>query len=117
MALHGNYEGIGGGTAKTMSQDISVPDNKGLPNVSRNPFHDISGSHNAPFGTDLLRRTLACVYSTASDQQEAIVAIGAALKAFEPKDEIEGMLAGQILAAHHACIHCFERARNPAQPA
>jgi hypothetical protein len=106
-----------GGTAKTMSQDISVPDNEGLPSVSRTSFHDISGSHNVPFGTDLVRRTLACVYSTASDQQEAVVAIGAALKALEPKDEIEGMLAAQILAAHHACIHCFERARDPAQPA
>lgn len=75
-----------------------------------------NGSHNVPFSHDLIRRTLACAYTTASDQQDAIVAVGAALKAFEPSDEIEAMIGAQVIAAHYASIHCFTSARDPNLP-
>jgi endonuclease YncB( thermonuclease family) len=63
-----------------------------------------------------LRRTLGCVHSSAQDQQSAIVATGAALEAFSPQDEIEGMIAAQALAAHHAALNCWHRAMLPNQP-
>lgn len=41
----------------------------------------------------------------------------AAMKAFEPKDEIEGMLAGQAVAMHLASMEAFRRAIIPEQGA
>src|SRR5881227_1187559 len=39
---------------------------------------------------------------------EALIGIG-------PKDELEGMLAAQIIAAHNAAIECYRRAMIPEQ--
>jgi hypothetical protein len=38
------------------------------------------------------------------------------LRAFKPSDEIEGMLAAQAMAAHHASMECSRRAMVPDQP-
>lgn len=38
------------------------------------------------------------------------------LQAFKPADEIEAMLAGQAMAAHHASMECSRRAMLPDQP-
>jgi hypothetical protein len=38
------------------------------------------------------------------------------MQAFRPVDEIEGMLAAQAMAAHHASIECSRRAMIPDQP-
>ena len=37
-------------------------------------------------------------------------AVVAALVGIEPKDELEGMLAAQLLAAHNAAMECYRRA-------
>jgi len=42
------------------------------------------------------------------DQQYAAVAGG--LMGIGPKDELEGMLAAQAMAAHHAAMECYRRA-------
>ena len=34
----------------------------------------------------------------------------AALKGIAPQDELEGMMAAQLLAAHHAAMECYRRA-------
>jgi hypothetical protein len=39
----------------------------------------------------------------------------AALVGINPKDEIEGMIAGQLLAAHNATMECYRRAMIPEQ--
>jgi hypothetical protein len=38
------------------------------------------------------------------------------LQAFKPADEIEGMIAAQAMAAHHASMECSRRAMIPDQP-
>jgi hypothetical protein len=38
------------------------------------------------------------------------------LRAFKPVDEIEGMIAAQAMAAHHASMECSRRAMVPDQP-
>jgi hypothetical protein len=40
----------------------------------------------------------------------------AAMVGIGPKDELEGMLAGQIIAAHNASMECYRRAMLPEQP-
>ena len=38
-----------------------------------------------------------------------------ALIGIEPRDELEGMIAAQLLAAHHAAMECYRRAMIPDQ--
>ena len=40
----------------------------------------------------------------------------AALRAFKPRDEIEGLLAAQAVALHFGVMECLRRAMIPAQP-
>ena len=48
--------------------------------------------------------------------QDRVVAACAALAAFKPTNEIEGMIAGQAVALHHAAMECLRLAMNPGQP-
>ncbi|MCL5776441.1 hypothetical protein M1105_05500 [Limibaculum sp. FT325] len=48
-------------------------------------------------------------------RQEQIQAAVMGLAGIEPRDEIEGMLAAQMIAAHHASMECFRRAMIPEQ--
>jgi hypothetical protein len=41
--------------------------------------------------------------------------VGAALAAFKPVDEIEGMIAAQAVALHFTAMECFRRAATPGQ--
>ena len=45
-----------------------------------------------------------------------LAAVAAALAAFKPKDEIEGMLAAQATALHSTSMECLRRAMLPNQP-
>ncbi len=50
-------------------------------------------------------------------ERKAMGAAVAAVQAFKPQDEIEGMLAGQAVAMHHASMECFRRSILPEQGA
>jgi hypothetical protein len=45
------------------------------------------------------------------DRQRSVVA----LVGIRPKDELEGMIAAQLLAAHNATMECYRRAMRPEQ--
>jgi hypothetical protein len=46
---------------------------------------------------------------------ELFDAAAAALAGIKPKDEVEGMLAAQMVAAHSATMECYRRAMNREQ--
>jgi hypothetical protein len=51
--------------------------------------------------------------------EDFVAQIAAALRALNgiaPRDEMEGMLAVQMIATHHAAMECFRRAMLPSQP-
>src|SRR5690349_5730908 len=50
------------------------------------------------------------------DRNRQIVVAVTGMQAFKPADEIEGMLAAQAMAAHHASMECARRAMLPDQP-
>src|SRR5689334_19549478 len=58
----------------------------------------------APTGQSEEDRTAQCT--------AAVIALGA----FRPADEIEGMIAAQAIAMHHASMECSRRAMVPEQP-
>jgi hypothetical protein len=49
-------------------------------------------------------------YSDEETRSRKYSATVAALIGIAPKDEIEGMIAAQLLAAHHATMECYRRA-------
>ena len=82
------------------------------------------GSKNDEFNARILETTLPCVWiqtaageDNQSAQNKAVVATIAAVTAFRPTDEIEGMIAAQTVALHAASMECFRRAMLPQQSA
>jgi hypothetical protein len=86
---------------------------------SLNQFRQMGGSKVDDFNNIILRETLSTVWcpNTEDDNQsKRVAAVAAALAAFEPQDEIEGMLAAQAVALHFGAMECFRRAMIKEQP-
>jgi hypothetical protein len=80
---------------------------------------EVGGSAVGDFNLAMIRRTMdtICVPASAGVDgvNSTVNAAMAALAAFKPVDEIEGMIAAQAVALHHAAMECFRRAVLPAQ--
>jgi hypothetical protein len=80
----------------------------------------IIGSDRDTFNRDVIRTTMACLWSPAdqTDEQRAqqYEAAAIAMVAFRPTDEIEAMIVGQALAMHSASMECSRRAMIREQP-
>lgn len=59
---------------------------------------------------DQVMQTLWVNNSDADTQHKQCRATLAALTGINPKDELEGMMAGQLIAAHNASMECYRRA-------
>lgn len=81
-----------------------------------NGLNVVGGSQWPEFNQALLESALVTV---ANYDEKAVslrvAATTAALTAFKPADEIEGMIAAQCVALHHASMECFRRAVIPGQ--
>src|SRR5213079_166354 len=74
---------------------------------------DIGGSQSDNWNNTLANQAISSLWSAHSDEAilarqrsatvEALIGIG-------PKDELEGMLAAQLIAAHNAAMECYRRA-------
>lgn len=88
--------------------------------IPRERTHQIGGSRSDDFNLAIIRRTMDTLWIPATagldGVKSATNATIAALAAFKPTDEIEGMLAAQAIALHHASMECFRRAVLPEQP-
>ena len=86
---------------------------------------EIGGSNITVFNATMLAETLRTMWIVGTGDNEAdkrakhdgVAAAAAALRAFKPTDEIEGMLAAQATAMHFAAMECFRRAILPEQTA
>jgi hypothetical protein len=80
----------------------------------------ITGTDNLELCDQLLKSVGAALLLPANTSPEArksaITGALAAVHAFGPKDAVEGMLAAQAVALHHAAMECFRRAMIPDQP-
>ncbi len=78
-----------------------------------NPFRDLGGSASPHFNSMVLRETLGTIFMPGDEKDgvdRRIAAGAAALAAFKPVDEIEGMLAAQAVAMHFGAMECFRQA-------
>src|SRR5213079_353900 len=74
---------------------------------------DIGGSQSDYWNNTVANQTISTLWTAHSDKitlarqrsatVEALIGIG-------PKDELEGMLAAQLIAAHNAAMECYRRA-------
>jgi hypothetical protein len=73
----------------------------------------IGGSQSDNWNNILVNQTIQALWLKHSDpatRDKQYSASVAALVGIEPKDELEGMMAAQLIAAHNAAMECYRRA-------
>jgi hypothetical protein len=91
-----------------------IEDGKIVVATTQDKISDVSGLKNPDFQTTLLGQIIESMWLPANANndrfdQQATAAI-VALKGINPRDEIEGMLAAQMVAIHNASMECLTRA-------
>jgi hypothetical protein len=79
---------------------------------------DMGGGMHDMWNDVLAGQAIAALWTGNSgpeDRNKQFVATVAALHGIKPRDELEGMLAAQMLAAHNAAMECHRRAMLPEQ--
>jgi hypothetical protein len=79
----------------------------------------IGGSQSDSWNNVVATQTLETLWLTNSDKEaraQQYSATVAALVGIGPRDELEGMLAAQLLASHNAAMECYRRAMIGEQP-
>src|SRR6476646_9211684 len=74
---------------------------------------ELGGSQSDSWNNILINQTIQTLWlkhSSDEGRDKQIKAIAAALMGIAPKDELEGMMAAQLLAAHNAAMECYRRA-------
>jgi len=87
--------------------------------VAKNPDQQpgrlklIGGSKSDDWNNVLANQTIQTLWLKHSDEQtldQQLAATTAALIGIGPRDELEGMIAAQLIAAHNAAMECYRRA-------
>jgi hypothetical protein len=75
------------------------------------------GGHTDRFNIRLLQQVMRTLWVPAGAPQEQIIGAAAdAIKAFQPRDEVEAMMASLAVAHHSMAMECLHRAMLPGQP-
>ena len=77
----------------------------------------IGGSQSDPWNNMLANQAISTLWTAkdAETRSRQYTATVAALVGIGPKDEIEGMIAAQLIAAHYAAMECYRRAMGSDQ--
>ena len=75
----------------------------------------MGGSDMMQFNQVLVTSTLATIHSSPDTVVDRIAAAAAAMAAFKPLDEIDGMIVAQAVALHHGAMECLRKANIPNQ--
>jgi hypothetical protein len=74
---------------------------------------ELGGSNSDHWNNVLINQAASSLWTANSDEATLAIqrsATVAALAGIGPKDELEGMLAAQLLASHNAAMECYRRA-------
>jgi hypothetical protein len=93
---------------KSASETVEIPE----PGMGDAKLKALGGSRSDDFNTVVPCQVLNALWlqGDAEARQRQFAAAGAALFGIKPADEIEGMLAAQMVATHNAAMECFRRA-------
>jgi hypothetical protein len=95
--------------AKTEPKTIVAED----PGDRKGQLKCIGGSQSDHWNNTLAIQAVQALWvknSSPEEQDKQLSATVAALIGIAPKDELEGMMAGQLIAAHNAAMECYRRA-------
>jgi hypothetical protein len=82
-------------------------------------LRSIGGSNSDTWNNLIANQAITSIWNGHSDEAQTIEkneAAVSALMAIGPRDEMEGMMAAQLIAAHNAAMECYRRAMLPEQP-
>jgi hypothetical protein len=88
------------------------------PPPSDGKLQALGGSRADAWNETLLVQACQALYlegATDAERSQRATAAMAALIGIAPADALEGMIAGQLVAAHHAAMDCYRRAAIPGQ--
>jgi hypothetical protein len=83
------------------------------PDDLKGRLKNIGGSKSDHWNNTLANQAIHALWTKNSDKEERdrqLSATVAALVGIGPKDELEGMMAAQLIAAHNAAMECYRRA-------
>jgi hypothetical protein len=83
------------------------------PDDQKGRLKNIGGSKSDHWNNTLANQAIQALWVKNSDKEERdrqLSATVAALVGIGPKDELEGMMAAQLIAAHNAAMECYRRA-------
>jgi hypothetical protein len=79
-------------------------------------LQSISGSDDFDFFITLVTQVVNALWRPDSaEQTQQVAATHAAMMGMKPRDTLEGMLIGQVIASHNAAMECYRRAMIPEQ--
>ena len=100
-----------------MARKKSAGQNKPITIVANDPkdrkgkLKSLGGSMSDKWNHSLVEQVLQTLrIPHESKRDELYSATVAALMGIDPRDELEGMIAAQLIAAHHAAMECYRRA-------
>ena len=83
------------------------------PEDRKGALKTIGGSQSDHWNNTLANQTVQALWVKNSDEQQRdrqLSATVAGLAGIGPKDELEGMMSAQLIAAHNAAMECYRRA-------
>jgi hypothetical protein len=83
------------------------------PEDRKGKLKDLGGSQSDHWNNILANQAMQSLWvknSSQEDRDKQLSATLAALAGIGPKDELEGMMAAQLIAAHNAAMECYRRA-------
>ena len=83
------------------------------PDDLKGKLKNIGGSHSDHWNNILANQAVQALWiknSSPEERDKQLSATVAALVGIGPKDEMEGMMAAQLIAAHNAAMECYRRA-------
>lgn len=95
--------------------DFSAPRTVAIddPKDQKGLLKSIGGSQSDQWNNTLANQAVQALWiknSSAEERDKQLNATVAALIGISPKDELEGMMAAQLVAAHNAAMECYRRA-------
>ena len=106
------------GTRRTMAERTSSVMEAKHPSREKGRLKLIGGSHSDEFNNVLANQAIQTLWTRNADDDQVAkqrAAVIGALVGISPRDELEGMLAAQLIAAHNAAMECYRRAMIPEQ--
>ncbi len=88
------------------------------PDNLKGTLKEIGGSRSDHWNNILANQAISALWLKHSDletREKQFSAVIAALIGIGPKDELEGMMAAQLIAAHNAAMECYRRAMHGEQ--